>query len=219
MSWSEPEWTADGRPSGRLPESGQRNTRRPDSLDLRIAAGVVRQPGPDSGRRRFFRVAVVLAASLTGCGFQPLYSRRSVGEVDDVLAQVKIQSIEGRVGQQVHNYLLDRLNRTGRPADPAYLLEIVLRVSKVELGIERDETATRAKLVLTADLTLADIETKDILLRRSARTANSYNIVDSALATRSAELDAIDRAAREVSDEIRILLSLYFRRKGGNERQ
>lgn len=131
---------------------------------------------------------------------------------------MKIQTIRDRVGQQVHNYLLDRLNRKGRPVEPAYLLEVALTVNTIQLGIERDETATRAKLVLTADFMLSDIETRDVLLKRSARSANSYNIVESALATRSAELDAIDRAAREVSDEIRLLLSLYFRRQGAGER-
>lgn len=173
----------------------------------------------DPGRRRFFWLAAILAAGMTGCGFQPLYGQRSVGDVDDVLAQVKIQTISNRVGQQVHNYLLDRLNRRGRPADPIYLLEVRLKTDTIELGIERDETATRAKLVMTADFTLTDIETKDILLRRSARSVNSYNIVESALATRSAELDAIDRAAREVGDEIRLLLSLYFRRRSARDRQ
>lgn len=167
----------------------------------------------DPERWRLLRLAAILAAGLAGCGFQPLYGQRSVGDVDDVLAQVKIQTIGDRVGQQVHNYLLDRLNRKGRPADPVYLLEVKLKIATVELGIERDETATRAKLVMTADFTLTDIETKDVLLERMARSTNSYNIVESALATRSAELDAIDRAAREVSDEIRLLLSLYFRRR------
>lgn len=171
----------------------------------------------DPGRRRFLGIAAVLAAGAGGCGFQPLYGQRSVGDVDDVLARVEIQTISDRVGQQVHNYLLDRLNRKGRPSEPAYLLEITLKTETVELGIERDETATRAKLVLTANFTLSDIETRDVLFKRSARSANSYNIVESALATRSAELDALDRAAREVSDEIRLLLSLYFRRQAGGK--
>lgn len=168
-------------------------------------------------RRRALLVLAGMTAGLAGCGFQPLYGRRSIGDVDDVLAQVKVQTIGDRVGQQVHNYLLDRLNRKGRPAEPVYLLEVELRVATVELGIERDETATRAKLVMTAEFTLTDIETKDVLLERMARSTNSYNIVESALATRSAELDAIDRAARQVSDEIRLLLALYFRRRKGEE--
>lgn len=157
--------------------------------------------------------AAVLAVSVAACGFEPMYGRKSAGDVETRLSSVKIQVISGQIGQQVHNYLLDRVNRKGRPEDPLYLLSVTLEVTKVRLGIERDEKATRAKLVVLASVQLQDIATEEILLERSAQSTNSYNIVDSAVATRSAELDAIDRAAREVSDEIRLLLSLYFRRR------
>jgi len=159
-------------------------------------------------------MAVLLALSMAACGFQPLYGRGSVGDVETQLSRTKIEIIPDRVGQQVHNYLLDRINRKGRPTDPLYLLSVKINVDKVRLGIERDESATRAKLVVVANIRLQDIETEEVLLKRSARSSNSYNIVGSAIATRSAELDAVDRAAREVSEEIRLLLSLYFRRRG-----
>jgi LPS-assembly lipoprotein len=142
-----------------------------------------------------------------------MYGSTSLGAVDGELARVKVQVISDRVGQQAHNFLLDRLNRSGRPVDPRYLLEVRIQVAKTELGIERDETATRAKLVLTARFSLTDIKTRETLLRRTARSTNSYNIVDSAVSTRSAELDAVERAAREISEDIRVLLSLYFRRR------
>jgi LPS-assembly lipoprotein len=142
-----------------------------------------------------------------------MYGSASLGAVDEELARVKVQVISDRVGQQAHNFLLDRLNRSGRPVDPRYLLEVRIQVAKTELGIERDETATRAKLVLTARFSLTDIKTRETLLRRTARSTNSYNIVDSAVSTRSAELDAVERAAREISEDIRVLLSLYFRRR------
>ncbi len=142
-----------------------------------------------------------------------MYGSTSLGAVDGELARVKVQVISDRVGQQAHNFLLDRLNRSGRPVDPRYLLKVRIQVAKTELGIERDETATRAKLVLTASFSLTDIKTRETLLRRTARSTNSYNIVDSAVSTRSAELDAVERAAREISEDIRVLLSLYFRRR------
>ncbi len=142
-----------------------------------------------------------------------MYGSASLGAVDEELARVKVQVISDRVGQQAHNFLLDRLNRSGRPVDPRYLLEVRIQVAKTELGIERDETATRAKLVLTANFSLTDLKTRETLLRRTARSTNSYNIVDSAVSTRSAELDAVERAAREISEDIRVFLSLYFRRR------
>lgn len=154
------------------------------------------------------------AVGLAACGFEPLYARRVAADVDEDLARIKVEVIPQRVGQQVHNYLLDRLNRRGRPLSPLYSLDVDLAMARVVLDVEKDETVTRAKLVLTANIELVEIETGETLLRRAARSANSYNIVNSALATRSAELDAIDRAAREVSDEIRTVLALYFRRRG-----
>ena len=157
--------------------------------------------------------ALVVALAVAGCGFEPLYGQKSVGDLESQFSSVKIQTISGRVGQQVHNYLLDRINSEGRPESPLYLLLVTLDVQQVRLGIEQDETATRAKVVVRAGVQLQDIATGEVLLNRSARSTNSYNIVDSAVATRSAELDAIDRAAREVSDEIRVMLSLYFRRR------
>ncbi len=155
--------------------------------------------------------AAVLLAS--GCGFRPLYGRKSFGEVDAQLAQVKIGIIPDRTGQQLHNYLLDRINRKGRPANPDYLLSVDIEIENVRQAFEPDETATRAKLVFTASFRLQEIVTEKILLSNFARSVTSYNIVTSAISTRSAELDAIDRAAREVSDEIRMLLALYFQRR------
>lgn len=167
-----------------------------------------------SNRREFLAGAAVAAVLATaGCGFRPLYGRKALGEVDAELAQVKIAIIPDRVGQQLHNYLLDRINRKGRPASPDYLLSVDVKIEKVRQAFEPDETATRSKLVFTAQFQLQEIATEKVLYRNFARSVNSYNIVTSAIATRSAELDATDRAAREVSEEIRTLLALYFQRR------
>lgn len=150
---------------------------------------------------------------VSGCGFRPLYGRKSLGEVDTELSRIKIGIIPERVGQQLHNYLLDRINRKGRPAKPAYLLSVNITIDKERLALLPDKTATRAKLVFTADFKLLDIVTEKVLVKNFARSVTSYNIVTSAISTRTAELDAIDRAAKSVSEEIRLLLALYFQRR------
>lgn len=168
-----------------------------------------------SRNRRFFLIAASSAAVslVSGCGFRPLYGAKSLGAVDSELAKVKIGIIPDRVGQQLHNYLLDRINRKGRPAKPLYLLSVVINIQNIRHAFEADETATRAKLIFTANFELQEIATEKILLKNWARSVNSYNIVTSAIATRSAELDATDRAARDVSEEIRSLLAMYFQRR------
>jgi len=165
-------------------------------------------------RREFLLSASGAAVLLvSGCGFRPLYGSKSLGSVDSELARIKIGIISERTGQQLHNYLLDRLNRKGRPEKPLYLLSTKVNIETVRQAFEPDETATRAKLVFTANFRLQDVATEEILLTNWARSVNSYNIVTSAISTRSAELDAIDRSAREVSEEIRSLLALYFQRR------
>jgi len=150
---------------------------------------------------------------VSGCGFRPLYGSKSLGSVDIELARIKINVISERAGQQLHNYLLDRLNRKGRPEKPLYLLSVNLEVETERQAFEPDRTATRAKLVFMATFGLRDIASEQVLLTSWARSVNSYNIVTSAIATRSAELDALDRAARETSDKIRAQLALYFQQR------
>lgn len=170
-------------------------------------------------RRGFFAAASGAALLLvSGCGFRPLYGTKSLGAVDSQLAQVKIGIIPDHVGQQLHNYLLDRVNRKGRPERPLYLLSVEVDIEKARQAFESNEAATRVKLVFTASFQLQEINTEKIILENWARSVTSYNIVTSAISTRSAELDAIDRAAREVSEEIRSLLALYFQRRASETR-
>ena len=56
---------------------------------------------------------------LAGCGFSPLYAE---GE-DDLsvaaeMATVRIEPLRDRVGQQMHNFLRDRLNPNGQRVSP-----------------------------------------------------------------------------------------------------
>ncbi|NKB55461.1 MAG: hypothetical protein GKS00_03900 [Alphaproteobacteria bacterium] len=160
-------------------------------------------------------IAALAAASLLyGCGFRPLYG--NVGADTDVtreLAQVKIQTIPDRLGQKLRNFLLDRINPKGQPSRPLYSLRVKTSFSRTDLGIQRDETATRALLILTVEYSLLDSADQTVLVNGSTRSTNSFNIVDSDFATLSGETDALDRAAREVSDDIKTRLGLYFSQK------
>lgn len=160
----------------------------------------------------WFRATALAAclAILGGCGFQPLYGQRDHGSVAAELAAIKINLIEDRIGQQLHNFLLDRLNPRGEPATAIYDLIIALKESKEDLAIRKDATATRANLTLRAEYELQRAATGEILVEGSIRSVTSYNIVDSDFATLSAESDARERAVREISEGIKIRLGIYF---------
>ncbi len=139
-------------------------------------------------------------------------ARGQGGQVNTALSEIRIAPIKDRAGQKLYNYLLDRLNPRGAPSHPRYILTTTLAISKVELGIERDETATRAKLSLSASFSLRNATDNAVVYVGSSQSTNSFNIVESDFATLSAEKDAIDRAARVVSEEIKTRLGLYLNR-------
>ena len=153
--------------------------------------------------------------SLAGCGFQPLYGKSKKLIVKQELGKVRVASIKDRVGQLLHNLLLDRLTPYGRPTNPKYTLNVVVSVTKKEIGLKFTEEATRATLTLTATYFLTNDREGNTLIKGEVRSVNSYNISASEFARISSEQDATKRAAREVSDEIRTRLSLYFSRNGG----
>ncbi len=166
------------------------------------------------GTRRRARpaLAAALLLALAGCGFRPLNlppeSARVAGS--DRLAATQIRPIEGRVGQRLHNLLRDRLNPSGQPARPAYLLEIRLRKSIREQAIQTDETATRANLILQARYLVRDAATRAVLFQGETVSVNGYNILTNLYATKTAEDGALRRGLRDLADNIRLRLSAHF---------
>ncbi|MCG8544078.1 MAG: LPS assembly lipoprotein LptE [Alphaproteobacteria bacterium] len=165
-------------------------------------------------------ILIVCVLSVAACGFRPLYKK----DADDPgvradFAQIKVLNVRpenrrnDRLGQKMHNILLDRLNPDGQPARPAYRLDVAIRVSKARTGIQITDEATRARLTITASFKLYSRTGNTPLFEGSERSENSYNVVESEFATLSAETDAADRAVREISDAIKLRLGIYFQRR------
>jgi LPS-assembly lipoprotein len=158
-----------------------------------------------------------LALALSACGFRPLYGdtdSQAMSPVDH-MAAIRISPLPDRIGQQMHNLLRDRLNPTGQPREPVYSLGIRLSESRSELGIRKDETATRANLNLSAKFTLSAARTGDLLYGGHIKSVSSFNILTSPFATGFSEADARERALRELADGIRTRLGIYFSRNQG----
>lgn len=164
--------------------------------------------------------AALLAAALVlaACGFEPLYGRPTAATAEGPQAQmasVRIAPLPDRIGQQMHNFLRDRLNPFGQPTDPAYVLTLSLSESVEELGVRKDETATRANLRVFATYELRDAASGEVLLDGRHSSINSYNILDNQFATIFSERDARERGLRALSDAISTRLGVYFARTGG----
>ena len=155
--------------------------------------------------------ALVLLAGLTACGFRPLYGPQ--GGYDASLAElasVRVLPIPDRIGQVLHNSLLDRLTPGGAPLNPRYRLGVSM-VKQIEgLAFEKDESVTRINLTLSATYQLTEIATGNIVTAGSARSVAAFSVVRSEFANISAEADAERRAARAVGEDIWIRLGVYF---------
>ena len=157
-------------------------------------------------------VPLALLIGLGACGFRPLYSERHNAGVTAELAATRIDLIADRTGQKLHNFLLDRFNPKGLADRPRYGLRIKVLIHRRELGIRKDETATRANLTLTARYTLRDWRTNRSLYQGTSSSTNSYNILEADFATLAALNNATTRAARELSEKIKTRLSIFFSR-------
>ena len=154
-------------------------------------------------------IVTTCSAMLTGCGFRPLHSPKSGASAAN-LAEIRIEPIANRIGQQFHNLLLDKLNPNGPSLAPSYALHVSLTEDRQNLAVRKDTVATRANLIMRASFSLVRIGDDALLMNNSAISVNSYNILNEEFATLSAENDARVRAVRELSDTIRTRVAIYL---------
>ncbi len=160
---------------------------------------------------KFTAVMAVLAV-LQGCGFRPLYGDPSTGGSSAEFALIKVEPIKERIGQLLRNHLRTAFNPKPRTQKPRYLLKTRVTESTSSLAVKKSAFATRANLKVTANFQLLNAATAKSIYSASRSITVSYNILDSEYATIAAEKDARIRAVRELSEEIRTQLGVYFSR-------
>jgi len=157
-------------------------------------------------------VLVVAAFLIGACGFRPLYGTVGDQKISQDLQNVEVLRIPDRIGQELHNELLDLLNPRGRPANPVHQLEIRLTETKQELAVERTSFATRANLIVRAVFFLidpADLERKPFF-RGDITSVASYDVITEKFATIMAERDARSRAVRAIAQDMRLQLAAFY---------
>ncbi len=160
---------------------------------------------------KFITVLAVLAV-LQGCGFRPLYGDPSAGSSSAELALIKVEPIKERTGQMLWNHLRTAFNPKPRTQKPRYLLNIRITEGTASLAVKKSAFATRANLKVTAIFQLLNAATAKSMYSASRSITVSYNILNSEYATLAAEKDARIRAVRELSEDIRTQLGVYFSR-------
>lgn len=157
-----------------------------------------------------FVALALVALSLAGCGFTPLYGEHglaSAPEVTDALSTVQIRSLPNRDGMKLRQVLREELSPRGVTA-PAFDLDVNLATRIEELGIRQDATSSRANLVMVATFSLS--EGGQTVFGDRVQSIVSYNILDDQYATVASQADAENRGIRMVGAEIKTRLAVYF---------
>ena len=153
---------------------------------------------------------MAVLAVLQGCGFRPLYGDPSTGGSSAELALIKVEPINERIGQLLRNHLRTAFNPKPRTPKPRYLLKTRVSHNTASLAVRKSAFASRANLTLTAFFQLLNAATADTIYSATRSITVSYNILDSEYATLAAKKDARIRAVRELSEDIRTQLRVYF---------
>ena len=153
--------------------------------------------------------ALLLSASLAGCGLHPLYSGGSSSAVAGTLGQVEITPIEGKSGWLMATALRDRLPSNG--AAPLYRIDIRLEDQINGLGVRRDDSVSRERRILRARYQLVRIGDNSVLLDATAGSDAGIDVVRSEYATIAAENTALERLSQIVADQIVARVALYAR--------
>ncbi len=156
-------------------------------------------------------LVVAVLALATGCGFRPLYDRADRSGVTAEMARIAVGVIEDRIGQQLRNHLMERLNPRGQPHRPIYRLTVTLQESTAYKALREDQTATRANVRINVSYTLRRAGTVEVETSGEVFAISSYNVVSSDFATEMADRNARGEATRMLAEDIVNELAIHFR--------
>lgn len=152
--------------------------------------------------------ALTLGALAAACTVQPVYMPIANGpNVAADLSAISIEEVNDRVAQQVRNNLIFGFTGGGKAAPARYDLAMRVTSRETRLGFERDETAPAYSVTVTVTYELKDLSTGKVVLRSLNRGVASYDRSNQAFANQRARIDAEDRAAQAVADDIQLRLA------------
>ncbi|PBB64848.1 hypothetical protein CK228_30825 [Mesorhizobium sp. WSM4312] len=173
--------------------------------------------------RRFALAGLVGSLALvSACTVRPLYSNAplSTGSTANAeLASIAIKPVRTRYAQQVRNNLIFGFGRgAGEPASPLYSLnlsvaEAVESSALVQVGTDEDEP-TAGAVTLTANYTLTDAKTGAVVTVGKRSITSSFDRPRQEFASYRAQIDAENRAARELAEALQLSIAQDLVRHG-----
>ena len=161
-------------------------------------------------------------ALVSACTVRPLYSDAPLStgsSANAELASIAIKPVKTRYAQQVRNNLIFGFGRgAGEPASPLYSLnlsvtEAVESSALVQVGTDEDEP-TAGSVTLTANYTLTDAKTGAVITVGKRSITSSFDRPRQEFASYRAQIDAENRAARELAEALQLSIAQDLVRHG-----
>ncbi|MBV6658915.1 MAG: hypothetical protein KI785_14225 [Devosiaceae bacterium] len=144
--------------------------------------------------------------ALAGCQVRPLYAPSSApsatwtgSAIADLFSAITIDPPADRTTQLVRNELVFGLGLSGEPVNPRYRLALAANRTSRALAVQPSGSALTRNVAVTADYQLIPLGERDVLVTNRVTAAASYDAVDQRFANERAQIDAEQRAAREVA--------------------
>ncbi len=145
------------------------------------------------------------AWALAACTVQPLYGPAAGGgHVQSALTRIEVEPVDDRVGQQVRNNVIFQMTGGKAIADPIYRMKLTVTSKEVGLGVTSIDASPIYQIQVAATYSVTRIDTGVEIVRHTARGSASYNRSNQAFANSRAKIDAENRAADSVANDISI---------------
>ncbi|AZO10773.1 hypothetical protein EJ074_17725 [Mesorhizobium sp. M3A.F.Ca.ET.080.04.2.1] len=167
---------------------------------------------------------VASTALVSACTVRPLYSNAPLVAGSDAgtasaLSSIAIKPVSTRYAQQVRNYLIFAFGQNANePSNPVYTLdlgvsELVESAALVQVQTDEDEP-TAGTVTLTANYVLRDTATNTVISVGKRSIPSSFDRPRQEYAAYRAQIDAENRAARELADLLRLAIAQDLIRHG-----
>jgi LPS-assembly lipoprotein len=167
-------------------------------------------------RRRM--LALTAGATLSGCGFQPVYMQTASGRAGAAqreLAAISVDLIPDRPGQLLRQALQDRLEMGSSGVARRYDLSVGFGISGEAIAIQPDSQPTRIREIGSATWTLiAQDPGRTKLTSGYVKAVDGINLFDTQYFAADLENEAVQRRlADALADQITLQLATFFRKR------
>lgn len=156
----------------------------------------------------------IAATSLAGCQVRPLYADLSPNDGSSVQGELKRVAVAGTANRQLQQFrreMIFRLYGGGEQERAAYVLTYTMstRSAALAVPVQIDEPSA-ISLTLSIDFVLTEVATGLTLLTGTSFATASYDYSSQRFANTRARIDAEDRVAKAVAQDVSNRLAAYF---------